>query len=130
MAAAGRRELRRGIGLDDSERRALRIAKSGDAADLGDVHRLHQRRATQLLCLRRYRVGVFDCDIRLPLRRQRGIRKSHESGDADLTAVEDAVATVLWPHVAGRPAEDLAVEALCVVGVGGSELVPDEDALR
>jgi hypothetical protein len=108
---------------------AWRIAEGGDAADLGDVHRLHEHGAAQVFCLRRYRVGVVNRDIRLPVRRQRAIRQSHEAGDASLAAVEDSVAAVLGSHVAGRPAEDLAVEALCVVGVRRSELVPDEDAL-
>src|SRR5439155_24248033 len=60
-----------------------------------------------------------------------GVRDSHQSGDPVLVAaaVEDPVAAVVGPDVAGRPAEDLAVEGLRGVGVGRHELVPHEDAL-
>ena len=57
------------------------------------------------------------------------VRKGHQSRDARLAAVEGPVAAVLGAHVGGRPAEDVAVEALRAVDVGRPELVPDEDAL-
>src|SRR5712691_3099407 len=122
-------DLRSGVGLDDSERGALRIAENADAAHLGHVHWRDERGAAELLCFRGRRVGVLDRDVRLPVRRQRVVGKRHQSGYADLAAVEDPVAAVLGTHVTCCPAEDLAVEALRVVSVGRSKLVPDEHAL-
>src|SRR5437588_7386871 len=98
------------MGLDDPERSPLRIAEDSDATDLGDVYRLRERRAAELLCFRGCRVWIVDRDVRLPVRLHRVVGKGHQSGDAGLAAVEDPVAAVLGPHVAGRPAEHLAVE--------------------
>jgi hypothetical protein len=106
----------------------LRIPEDRDATHRGNVHRLCERTAAELLRLRGRRVGVCDRDIRLPVGLERVVGKCHHSRDAGLAPVEDPVAAELGPHLGDGPAEDLCVEALRGVDVGRSELIPDEDA--
>jgi hypothetical protein len=75
FALPAERRLRHGLGLDDPEGGALRVAKHGDPPDLGYVHRLRQHRAAELGCLRGRRIRIVDRDIRLPVRWDRRVRK-------------------------------------------------------
>src|SRR5436190_24383803 len=52
--------------LDDRERRALRIGGRREAADAGDLHRLFQQLAAQLLDAGGGLVGVGDAEVDAP----------------------------------------------------------------
>src|SRR5207237_10402617 len=106
-AASKGRELRGGIGPDDPERRALRIAEDGETTHLRDVHRVHERGAAELLRLRGRRVRVLDRDVRLPVRRDARVRERNESRDAGLASVGGPVTADVGYNCASRPDVEL-----------------------
>ena len=127
-AASGLRARQR---LDHRERRAGRIDQRADAADLGDVLRVHRDRRAQLAGARDRGVDVGDRDIGQPVGLAALLQQRRHAGAVDAVAAEHVVHLVgSHVHRLVRVADDLFIEGDRLGRVAGVQLVPDPAAVR
>ncbi len=117
-----------GVGLDDREGRAVRVAEHGHPAGAG-VHRRDHDGAAQFGRAGGGGVAVVDPEVDHPVRRRLGRRLAghrHHAADLLLTDLPDRVDHVAEVHIARGQAGDVAVERLRHLGVTGGQLEPAE----